>query len=239
MLKGVKAKIGMIVVGILIVCGATVGIINTFADPNYSILTVEFDPWEPEDLVVELDGTNGYEFGINLIAEDYNYIVRNVEGNFNVANPYITASSCSGGVNESLCDIDTGHFSLEYDGDEPLYYINKIRYTISPDTPAGVYDLSVNINDFRAQIDDDDLEEPYYIDLSETTPNTDAKVIVRRPQEVIFKDANGNPITEITKYYIFMLVKSEALIFVLWQKKLIYILKTKAVLQLMLKRGQF
>lgn len=200
MLKGVKAKIGIVILGILVFCGSAIGIVNTFADPNYSILTVEVDPFDWDDYVVELDGENGDEFNIRLIIDDTYYIARNATGSFNVANPYITASSCSGGAGGGLCDVNTGHFSLEYNGNEPLYNLFTMHYNISPDTPAGVYDLSVNINNFQAQSDNDDPDEQYYIDLAEITPRTDVEITVKRPQEIIFEDSDGNPITEITKY---------------------------------------
>ena len=200
MFKGVKAKINVAVLGILVFCGSAIGIVNTFADPNYSILTVEAYPFYWEDYVVELDGEHGDEFNISLIIDDTYYIARNATGSFNVANPYITASSCSGGAGGGLCDINTGHFSLEYNGNEPLYNLFTMHYNVSPDTPAGVYDLSVDIDSFRAQSDNDDPDEQYYIELSEITPRTEVEITVKRPQEILFEDSDGNPITEITKY---------------------------------------
>ena len=199
MLKGINAKIGITLIAILVLCGSAIGIINAFADPNYAILSVE-DDLEDWDNIVDLDGTNSYEFKLSILVADNYYITRNISGSFNVSNPYITPIGCNKGLNESICDISTGQFSLEYNGSNPLGNLFAMRYTISPDTPAGVYDLSLDIDSFRAQADDDGFEEPYYIDLGEVTPYTYFELTVRRPQEIVFTDSNNNPITEITKY---------------------------------------
>ena len=200
MLKGVKAKIGMMIVGILFVCGATVGIINTFADGNYEIIYAETDLYSWQDSwqnIVELDGVNSSDFSVSLSIEDYYYIVRDIEGYFTAnEGSYITADSCSKVVSDSVCDVSTGHFHLENDSDNTYNNVYTVHYTVSPDTPAGVYDLAIHTENYLAQGDDE------YVDLSSLgyNPVTHLEIIVKRPQEIIFEDSDGNPITEITKY---------------------------------------
>lgn len=200
MLKGVKAKIGIIVVGILVLCGAVLGIINAFADPNYPIIYAQTDLYSWQDSgenIIELDSTNGSDFSVTLSLEEYYSIVRNIEGYFTPnEGSYITADSCSKVVSESVCNVSNGHFSLTNESDNSYYNIYTIHYTVSPDTPAGVYELPIHTDAYLAQNGDD------YIDLDAGyNSTTDLEVTVKRPQEVIFKDTNGNPITEITKYY--------------------------------------
>ena len=200
MLRGTKAKIRMIAIGILVVCWAAIGIVNTFADGNYEIIYAETDLYSWQDSwqnIVELDGVNGSDFNVSLNIEEYYYIVRDIEGYFTAnEGSYITADSCNKVVSDSVCDVSTGHFHLENDSDNTYYNAYTVHYTVSPDTPAGVYDLPIHTENYLAQADDE------YIDLSSGyNSETHLEIIVKRPQEVIFKDVNGNPVTEITKYY--------------------------------------
>lgn len=197
MLRGIKARIGIVTLGILVLCVSAFGIFRVFADPNYSIIAIEDDIYDYDDEnVVELDGIYGEDFSLSLIIDDYYYIARNLEGSFVASNPYITPTGCDKEVSNSSCNVNTGQFSLNYNGASPLYNLFTMHYYISPDTPAGVYDLSVNVNSFLAQANDD----TYFIDLGEVTPRTDFEVTVKRPHDIIFEDADGNPITEITKF---------------------------------------
>ena len=200
MLRGIRAKIRVTILGILVLCGSAV-VINTFADGNYEIIYAETDLYSWHDSwqnIVELDGVNGSDFSVSFSIEEYYYIVRDIEGYFTAnEGSYITADSCSKVVSDSVCDVSTGHFHLENDSDNTYYNVYTVHYTVSPDTPAGVYDLAIHTENYLAQADDE------YVDLSSAgyNPETHLEIIVKRPQEVIFKDANGNPVTEITKYY--------------------------------------
>lgn len=200
MLRGTKAKIRMIAIGIFVVCGAAIGIMNTFADGNYEIIYAETDLYSWQDSwqnIVELDGVNSSDFSVSLSIEDYYYIVRDIEGYFTAnEGSYITADSCSKVVSDSVCDVSTGHFHLENDSDNTYHNVYTVHYTVSPDTPAGVYDLAIHTENYLAQGDDE------YADLSSLgyNPETHLEIIVKRPQEIIFEDSDGNPITEITKY---------------------------------------
>ena len=198
MLRGIRAKIRVTILGILVLCGSAV-VINTFADANYEIIYAETDLYSWHDSwqnIVELDGVNGSDFSVSLSIEEYYYIVRDIEGYFTAnEGSYITADSCNKVVSDSVCDVSTGHFHLENDSDNTYYNVYTVHYTVSPDTPAGVYDLAIHTENYLAQADDE------YVDLSSGyNPETHLEIIVKRPQEIIFEDSDGNPITEITKY---------------------------------------
>lgn len=199
MLKGIKAKIG-IIIGILVLCGSTIGIMNAFADPNWPDMYYRVEPSE----VVELDGTNAGEFSISVVPINEDVLIHSFGGTFPVHNPYITPVECGAEKSSSLtredCDAPTGNFYSEYDDytlfeqDEPFF---TIHFTVSPDTPAGDYEIPIHFYLLRAQ----DINDGSDIDETMMNLYSTPQITVKRPQKVTFLDQLDEPITELTKYY--------------------------------------
>ena len=200
MLRGAKAKFGIIILSILVFCGSTIGVINAFADPNWPDMYYIIESSE----VVELDGTNAGEFSISVVPINEDVLIHSFGGTFPVDNPYITAVECGAEKSDSLaredCDAPTGNFYSEYDDytlfelDEPFF---TIHFTVSPDAPAGEYDIPIHFYLLRAQ----DINDGSDIDETMMNLYSTPQITVKRPQEVEFKNGHLETITEINEYY--------------------------------------
>ena len=200
MLRGTKARIGVIVLSILVLCGSTIGVMNVFADPNQPDMYYRIEPSE----VVELDGTNAGEFSVSVIPIGKDILIHSFGGTFPANNPYITAVECGAEKSDSLaredCDAPTGNFYSEYN-DYTFFELDEafftIHFTVSPDTPAGDYDIPIHFYLLQAQ----DISDGSDIDESMINLYSTPQITVKRPQEVEFKNGYPETITEINEYY--------------------------------------
>ena len=216
MLRGTKAKITLLVMSFLVISGLVFVVIKSSASAYSEILTYYVDNTNPGSEytlnTVIVDGSEDVDLGLRLTTRMSSRLY-SVSGSFaqpwNEEQPYyngyISPSDFQNGTLPSdfqeSHDINTGAFSLQCNTIDECYRIEEdsdvyvMTYTISKDTPVGIYHMSIHIDDLKT------LDNDGNIDIHEEDTTLDTYIIVKRPSEITFWDGDYNPITEITKRY--------------------------------------
>jgi len=216
MLKGTRAKVALLVTSFLVVSGVFFVVIKSSASAYSEVLTSYIDNTSPgaqyNSSTVIVDGSEDVDIDLRLVTRMDSRLY-SVSGSFaqpwNEEQPYnngyVSPSSFQSGTLPSdfqeSHDINTGAFSLQCNTTDECYKIDEdsniysMTYTVSKDTPVGVYHMSIHIDDLQT------LNNDGGIDIHEEDITFDTYIIVKRPSEITFWDENYNPITEITKRY--------------------------------------
>ena len=215
MLRGITAKTTKLVTGFLIVCGITVIAIKAFAWGSYSeVLTSQIDnDYEyGSSSVVLLDGSEDASLSLRLDTRVDSRIY-SLSGTFQKPesqeqtyyNSYIWPADLQSGALpsdvEEAHDMNTGSFSFEcntiegcakIDTDSTIY---TMTYTISKDTPVGVYNMPITISNLQT------LDEDGNYDIHEEDITFNIQITIKRPYQITFYNSDYEPITEITRHY--------------------------------------
>ncbi|MBR3172434.1 hypothetical protein IKF21_00730 [Candidatus Saccharibacteria bacterium] len=215
MSRGAKTKISVVLV-FLLICGAAIIALRAFAMGNISeILTYHLEHNQEHQYgqnIVVLDGSEDVTLDLHLSTRTDSRIY-SVNGSFSrpenydqpYYNSYFSVSSFQSGISNPSAhdehDMDTGNYSFECNSTDECYNIEEdtniytMTYTVSRDTPVGVYNIPIHIDALQTLDSDGNFdihEEDVYFEISFT---------VKRLSEITFWDENNNPITEITKQY--------------------------------------
>lgn len=160
------------------------------------------------DLAVELDGTSDESVTISLNSPIEDNLF-SIQGTFDTAdtggNFTLTSLNPAAGMVPSSNEVVDGVILWQVSYASPFAIGERASmwtatYDVDKDTPAGDYSLC--LKGTRISSESNDYDTPSYGNLcAKVTVTRNDAPAVKPAQVVTFRDGEGNPITEVTKYY--------------------------------------